>query len=146
MLRTSFREHKPQMTRRVNFWIAKQLNVEHPELASALRAIEQMSSSAWRVKLTNDIEASAAAASSAPGAVSASSAASGAFGKKKSSTVHRPNVVAKSRGGRPVGAVKVEDVNVPDLATMLAWLRSNRRTVNANYTRMCWRRDLPSAI
>ena len=145
MPRTSFREHRPQMTRRVNFLIAKQLNAEHPALASALRAIEQMPSSAWRVKLTNDIEsASAAAASSAPRAVSASSAASGAVGKKKTPTVRRPSVVAK--GGRPAGAVKVEDVNVPDLATMLAWLQRNRRTENANYTRMCWRRDLPGAI
>ena len=144
MPRTSFREHKPQMTRLVNFLIAKQLNAEHPALASALRAIEQMPSSAWRVKLTGDIGASATAASGAHRAASASSAASGAF--DKTPAIRRPNVVAKSRWGRPVGAVKVADVNVPDLATMLAWLRSNRRTVNANYTRMCWRRDLPSAM
>ena len=160
MARTSFREHKPQMTRRVNFLIARQLHAEHPALAVALRAIEQMPSSAWSVKLTNDIEVSAAAASGAqvsaaaaasgaPSAVIARSAASGAVGSKKKTTTptrRRPNAVAKSRGGRPVGAVKVSDVSVPDLATMLAWLRSNRRTVNANHTRMCWRRNLPSAI
>ena len=35
--------------------------------------------------------------------------------------------------------IKME-VRIPDLSTMWQWLQKNRETVNAKYTRMCWRR------
>ena len=114
---TSIREHEPQKGKKVLFLVANALNAECPALAAALRGIEQMPSSAWRVKLTNNISVQPAA----------------------------PKAAAKRRG-RPAAAAKEEVVHVSDLAAMWAWLRSNRITVNARYTRMCWRRGLPSSI
>ena len=138
---TSLREHEPQMKRRLLFLIAKKLNDECPALATALRAVEQMTSSAWRVELTDEIgvPAQSARATAASGA-SRQTPPNGA-----SSTARRPKAAAKRRG-RPVAAAKEVEVRVPDLATMWAWLKSNRRTVNAKYTRMCWRHDLPTPI
>jgi hypothetical protein len=138
---TSLREHEPQMNRRLLFLIAKKLNDECPALATALRAVEQMTSSAWRVELTDEIgvPAQSARATAASGA-SRQTPPNGA-----SSTARRPKAAAKRRG-RPVAAAKEVEVRVPDLATMWAWLKSNRRTVNAKYTRMCWRHDLPTPI
>ena len=140
--RTSLREHEPQMKKRVLFLIAKKLNAECPALATALRAIELMPSSAWRVKLTDEIglPAQSVSAAAASGASSCNTPSKGT-----SSTRGRPKAAAKSRG-RPAAAAKEVEVRVFDLATMWAWLRSNRRTVNAKYTRMCWQRGLPSAM
>ena len=140
--RTSLREHEPQMKKRVLFLIAKKFNAECPALATALRAIELMPSSAWRVKLTDEIglPAQSVSATAASGASSCNTPSKGT-----SSTRGRPKAAAKSRG-RPAAAAKEVEVRVFDLATMWAWLRSNRRTVNAKYTRMCWQRGLPSAM
>ena len=138
---TRLREHEPQMKRRVLFLITKKLNAECPALATGLRAIEQMSKGGWRVKLTDDI--------GVPGQSVSATAASGAVCKKSSngtSSTRRSLKAAAKPNGRPASAAKVVEVRVSDLATMWAWLQRNRRTVNANYTRMCWRHDLPSAM
>ena len=138
---TRLREHEPQMQRRVLFLITKKLNAECPALATGLRAIEQMSKGGWRVELTDEI--------GVPGQSVSATAASGAVCKKSSngtSSTRRSLKAAAKPNGRPASAAKVVEVRVSDLATMWAWLQRNRRTVNANYTRMCWRHDLPSAM
>ena len=134
---TSLREHEPQMKRRLRFLVAKKLNAECPALATGLRAIEQMPSSAWRVKLRDEIGAPARSVSA--------TAASGASCNTPSNGPPSTKAAAK-RNDRPAVANKDVEVRVPDLATMWAWLQSNRRTVNANYTRMCWRNHLPTTL
>jgi len=103
------------------------MHAEFPALATGLRSIEQMPSSAWRVQLTDDIDGQPAAPKAA------------AKAKPKAA----PKAAAK---GKREGTAKVEDVGIPDLVTMWAWLPRNRRTVNAKYTRMCWRGDWPTSI
>ena len=140
---TSVREHEPQMKRRVLFLITKKFNAQCPALATGLRAIEQMDSSCWRVKLTDDI--------AAPIENTTTQAAGGAHGNARRQPAaprvkQRQPAAPKHRGGRPATAGKEVEVHVSDLAVMWLWLRNNRRTVNARYTRMCWRRDLPRAM
>ena len=144
---TSLREHKPQMKRRLLFLITKKLNAECPALATGIRAIEQMTSSAWRVQLVDGVAAPSA------GATAASGASCKTPSNSASSTTRRPNAAAKKpvvkSVGRPVGSIvaaKCAEVRVADLDTMWAWLKSNRIIVNAQYTRMCWQHHLPSAI
>ena len=134
---TSVREHEPQMKRRVLFRIAKKLYAQRPALATGLRAIEQMDSSCWRVKLTADI--------AAPIENTTKQAAVGAHGnarrqpaaprvKQRQPAAPRagqrqpsaPKTVAKNRGGRPATAGKEVEVHVSDLSVMWLWLRNNR--------------------
>lgn len=101
----SIREHDPQMKRRVIFCIVKALNVECPALASGLRSIEQMRSSCWRVQLADDTKAACydngfaprqPAAPTQNKSTRAASSANNMRGRRAA-----PQVVAKSRGGRP---------------------------------------------
>ena len=127
---TSLREHEPQMIRRVVFLIDRALHGECPVLAAAIKGIAQIPSSAWRVKVTGGVGGQPAAPTGGVG------------GQPAAPT---PKAAVKRRG-RPTAAAKEEEVRVPDLASMWAWLRSNRKTVNAKYTRMCWSGDVPSSI
>ena len=103
---TSVREHKPQMNRRLLFLVTKKLNAECPALATGIRAIEQMKSSAWRVKLVDEI----AVAAQSVGATAASGASRNTPSNGASSTTRRPKASAKktaikkNRDGRPVGS------------------------------------------
>ena len=136
---TGVREHEPQMRRRVRFRITHALHAEFPALATGLRGIEQMPSSAWRVQLTDDIDGQPAAPKAAAKAKPEAAPQAAAKAKPKAA----PKAAAK---GKRKATAKVEEVGIPDLATMWAWLRRNRRTVNAKYTRMCWRGDLPTSM
>ena len=102
---TSVREHKPQMNRRLLCLVTKKLNAECPALATGIRAIEQMKSSAWRVKLIDEI----AVAAQSVGATAASGASRNTPSNGASSTTRRPkaaakNAAAKIRRGRPAAA------------------------------------------
>ena len=127
---TSLREHEPQMIRRVVFLIDRALHGECPVLAAAIKGIAQIPSSAWRVKVTGGVGGQPAAPTGGVG------------GQPAAPT---PKAAVKRRG-RPTAAAKEEEVRVPDLASMWAWLRSNRKTVNAKYTRMRCSGDVPSSI
>ena len=116
------REHKPLLARPTNFFLRRKINADYPNIASAMRGIEQMPGSAWKVKVTD--QESVPATSRIPAAPKA----------------------APKRRGRPSVTSTSRDVYIADLPTLWAWLKSNRCTVNASYTSMCWKADQPVAI
>jgi hypothetical protein len=117
------REHKPLLSQPIKFFLKKQMNVDYPDIASALRGIELLPGSAWKVTVT-DMESVPATTRGIPAAPKA----------------------APKRRGRPSVASTSRDVYIADLPTLWAWLKINRCAVNASYTRMCWKADQPVAI
>ena len=91
-----------------------------------------MKSSCWHVRVIDDKEGLQPAAPATRGAQRQPAA------PKAEATKQR----------QPAGrkAQKKEEVRIPDLQTMWRWLQNNRITVNAKHTRMCWRRNLPTAM
>ena len=125
------REHVPQMHREILFKVTKALHRECPALASGIDAINRMKSSRWRFKIIENDEGLQPAPPAAGGAQQQQAAA-------------LPKAKAKAKAGRPSEG-KIE-VRIPDLSTMWEWLKNNRIVVNAKHTRMCWRRDIPTAL
>ena len=156
--RTLLREHKPQLERQVRFLVSPALNARHPALADGLSAIADMPLSCWRVQVT-DAAFDASSTEAASGAAGCTVATSGAAprdrfnARAKAASGAAPSVRFNARGtpkakarGRPKASEKKEVVRVPDLPAMWAWLKANRTTVNANYTRMCWRHGLAGEV
>ena len=167
------REHMPLFKERFLFLVPRQLNVKYPDVASALRGIEKMEGSAWRVEVRDDVQE--AVLGTAPGAASGAlqsehrvppkaSASTNAAGATSSASQNGPRVPPKAsaapknilgkmavakrqacskKRGRPKKKHKETLVPVPDLQTMWTWLQSNRLLRNARCTTMFWRDDRP---
>jgi hypothetical protein len=129
------REHVPLLERSLLFRVHRSLHTQYPELTSAIRAIEKMPASCWRVEVTSDVVFSTVTANA--------KAASGASSSVRSNS---SKAAPKKRGRVSVSNKRESSVDIPDLLTMWTWLKANRRNRNASYTRMYWRKDEPGKI
>ncbi len=137
------REHVPLLERSLLFRVHRRLHTQYPELTSAIRAIEKISASCWRVEVTNDVIDSTVTANTEAASGASSSVRSNSIA---SSSIARPKAAPKKRGRPSVAKKKESSVDIPDLLTLWTWLKANRRNRNASYARMCWRKDEPGKI
>ena len=148
------RDHKPLFENRILFLVSKKLNSESPAVASALRAIEEIEGSAWRVEVCEDVGDSvpATAPFAARGAkqsgtrVPAMALATVAARMRLASRVAAKRQARPKTRGRPKKTQGEKIVPVPDLRAMWTWLQANRQIRNANCTRMFWRDHRPGPI
>ena len=127
----SVREHVPLMYRRIRFFVTQELNRTSPELASCIRAVQNMKSSCWRVEVLKEDDETQLAAPAA-----------GCEQQQRK----WPKVQAKAKGFAKRQLEKKLEVHIPDLPTMWRWLQAERRCINAPYTRMCWRAGQTTAL
>ena len=137
------REHVPLLERSLLFRVHRSLHTQYPELTSAIRAIEKMPASCWRVEVTSDVVVSTVTANAEAASGASSSVRSNSLA---SSSTARPKAAPKKRGRVSVSKKRESSVDIPDLLTLWTWLKANRRNRNASYTRMYWRKDEPGKI
>ena len=137
------REHVPLLERSLLFRVHRRLHTQYPELTSAIRAIEKIPASCWRVEVTNDVVVSTVTANTEAASGASSSVRSNSIA---SSSTARPKAAPKKRGRVSVAKKKECSVDIPDLLTLWTWFKANRRNRNASYTRMYWRKDEPGKI
>ena len=112
------REHMPLFKERFLFLVPKQLNAKYPDVASALRGIEKMEGSAWRVEVRDSDDVREAVLATAPGAASGAPQSEHRVPPKASASTNAPGATSgASRNGPRVAPKAPATRNVPGAAS-----------------------------